>query len=344
VPSRSSARPWLADDDVRGPTVTVAPPGSRARRVASRAAPAPHGPQPARFARWLHGRPGRRPCLDGSAGDERPPEATVSRGCVRQPRPPVAMRPRRCARRPHRRGRRRGARRNDPHTVVTPARSARCHVRGGASRGVGRPGSRRQLGPAATATVADDAPAGLGVHARTEPVLAATATVVGLIRALHDGAPGVFEVARGMGRTLAGTPPEEGATGQGRATAVSRCSVVAEGYRCARCAGNRSLVLHAIATGTPVLDVPVARPDPRGVRSAAGDRGRSSSTTKVEDHPGRTPSVLPHRGRPVPPRWRPLSTVVDDVVDEVSFRVWELVGPPQGVRAPSGADTAMDAR
>lgn len=138
----------------------------------------------------------------------------------------------------------------------------------------------------------------------------------------------VFEVARGIGSRTAGTPPEEGATGRDGATAVSRCAVVAEEYRCARCAGNRPSSRTPSAQERPV---PLYRlhgriPEVYGPRPATGAGLPPPRTWMIQAGPRRS---FPTEVGQQPPRSRLLSTAVDDVVDEVFSRVSGLVDHPR---------------
>jgi hypothetical protein len=82
-------------------------------------------------------------------------------------------------------------------------------------------------------------------------VLAATTAVVGLVRALHDGAPGSerWHAAWPGARSPTSVHPEQTGTTRRTTTTESRCGGVAGGYRCARSAGNRSHVVHRTAAG-----------------------------------------------------------------------------------------------
>jgi hypothetical protein len=210
-----------------------------------------------------------------------PPGGDASPGCAGPPHPHGATRSRQHAQAARRPGRSRATRVAAPPVVAATARRARCHDRTGSSRGQGPPGSRRQLGPAAAATVLDDASTRLGPHPGTEPVLAAATAVVWLEGALHDGAPG-------SGRWHAAWPGARSPTSvrpvkqeRDDATDDRNGEPVRRGRRRVPVRAFRGQPpvrrAHGAPFPPPAHGSTLACPDPGGVRSAAVDRGRFPS-------------------------------------------------------------------
>jgi len=230
-----------------------------------------------------------------------PPGGDASPGCAGPPHPHGATRSRQHAQAARRLGRSRAPRVAAPPAVAATARRARCQDRTGSSRGQGPPGSRRQLGPAAAATVLDDASTRLGPHPGTEPVLAAATAVVGLEGALHDGAPGSgrWHAAWPGARSPTSVRPVKSGTTRRTTATESRCGGVGAGYRCARSAGNRRCAAHtALPSHPPRTDrrLRARIPAVYGPRPSTG-----AGSPPIGSHVGEDPGA-PDPVGPSPPR------------------------------------------